>query len=185
MTPAQRRRISKYLSFILRHRPDKGGIELDAEGWVCIEDVLRALDRRGFRVDRRALDEVVRTNDKQRFCVDASSSRIRAAQGHSIEVDLRLEPIEPPELLYHGTVDRFLPSIRTQGLLKQKRRHVHLSPDEATASAVGGRRGRPVVLVIRAAQMHGQGYAFFLSDNGVWLTEHVPPRFIGFPDPAT
>ena len=162
---------SKFLSLVLRHRPGVIGIELDNEGWVAVEDLLAACAQYGRAVSREQLDAVVRTNDKQRFAFSADGSRIRANQGHSVPVDLGLVPAEPPELLYHGTVQRSLESIRRDGLVKGNRHHVHLSPDIQTATKVGQRRGRPVVLVIEAGRMFRDGHEFFRSENGVWLTD--------------
>jgi putative RNA 2'-phosphotransferase len=169
---------SKFLSLILRHRPDVIGIQLDAEGWVPVEDLLAACAQHGRAISREQLDTVVRTNDKQRFALSADGTRIRANQGHSLPIDLGLVPVEPPELLYHGTVPRFLDSIRRDGLTKGKRHDVHLSPDIQTATKVGQRRGRPIVLVIEAGRMFRDGHKFYRSDNGVWLTNAVPPGYI-------
>jgi putative RNA 2'-phosphotransferase len=169
---------SKFLSLVLRHRPEVIGIELDAEGWVPVEDLLAACAQHGRAISREQLDAVVRTNDKQRFAFSADGTRIRANQGHSLQVDLGLVPVEPPELLYHGTVSRFLESIRRDGLVKGKRHHVHLSPDVGAATKVGQRRGRPVVLVIEAGRMFRDGHKFYQSENGVWLTDAVPPEYI-------
>ena len=169
---------SKFLSLVLRHRPDVISIELDAEGWVPVEDLLAACAQHGRAISREQLDTVVRTNDKQRFAFSADGTRIRANQGHSLPVDLGLVPVEPPDLLYHGTVPRFLDSIRRDGLTKGNRHHVHLSPDIQTATKVGKRRGRPIVLVIEAGRMFRDGHKFFRSENGVWLTDAVPPAYL-------
>jgi putative RNA 2'-phosphotransferase len=169
---------SKFLSLVLRHRPDVIGITLDAEGWVPVEDLLAACAQHGRAISRKQLDVVVRTNDKQRFAFSADGSRIRANQGHSLPIDLGLVSLEPPELLYHGTVPRFLESIRQEGLTRGNRHHVHLSPDTQTATKVGQRRGRPVVLVIEAGRMFRDGHEFYQSENGVWLTDAVPPAYI-------
>ncbi len=169
---------SKFLSLVLRHRPEVIGITLDAEGWVPVEELLAACAQHSRAISREQLDVVVRTNDKQRFAFSADGSRIRANQGHSLSVDLGLAPVEPPELLYHGTVERFLESIRRDGLTKGNRHHVHLSPDIQTATKVGQRRGRPVVLVIEAGRMFRDGHTFYRSENGVWLTDSVPPVYI-------
>jgi putative RNA 2'-phosphotransferase len=174
-------KISKFLSFVLRHKPQAIDITLDAEGWVAVDELLAAAARHGQPVTRQQLEEVVATNDKQRFSFSPDGQFIRANQGHSVEVDLGLVPIEPPELLYHGTVERFLDSIRANGLLRGKRHHVHLSGDRETAARVGQRRGRPVVLVVEAGRMHRDGHPFFRSENGVWLTETVPPKYLRFP----
>jgi putative RNA 2'-phosphotransferase len=169
---------SKFLSLVLRHRPDVIGIELDVEGWVSVEDLLAACAQHGRAITREQLDAVVRTNDKQRFALSADGSRMRANQGHSLPIDLGLVPVEPPELLYHGTVPRFLESIRRDGLTKGNRHHVHLSPDIQTATKVGQRRGRPIVLVVAAGRMFRDGHKFYRSENGVWLTDSVPPGFL-------
>lgn len=169
---------SKFLSLVLRHRPDVIGISLDTEGWMPVEDLLAACAQHGRAISREQLDAVVRTNDKQRFGFSADGSWIRANQGHSLPVDLGLAPEEPPDLLYHGTVQHFLESIRRDGLTKGNRHHVHLSPDIQTATKVGQRRGRPVVLVIEAGRMFRDGHTFFRSENGVWLTDAVPTEYI-------
>ena len=172
---------SKFLSLILRHKPQVVGLELGDGGWVDVDTLLAACRKRGKNITRELLDEVVRDNDKQRFAFNDDRTRIRASQGHSLHVDLDLKPSVPPERLYHGTVDRFLPDIKREGLLKMQRHHVHLSSDEATASKVGQRRGRPVVLTILAKEMWEAGHRFYISDNGVWLTEHVPPEYLRTP----
>ncbi|GGZ04767.1 RNA 2'-phosphotransferase [Streptomyces nitrosporeus] len=170
-------KVSKYLSRHLRHQPQRIGITLDAQGWVPVEELLRACAREGFPVSRAELDHVVAANDKQRFTVDGD--RIRAAQGHTVTVDLGLPPARPPEYLYHGTVGRALTAIRAEGLRPMARHHVHLSPDRGTATRVGARRGVPVVLTVRAGAMHRAGHVFRVSANGVWLTDGVPPAFLG------
>jgi putative RNA 2'-phosphotransferase len=173
--------ISKFLSFVLRHNPQAIGITLDAEGWVVVDELLAAAARHGHRFTRQLLEDVVATNDKKRFAFSPDGLLIRANQGHSVEVDLGLVPVEPPELLYHGTVERFLDSIREKGLVRGMRHHVHLSADRETAGRVGQRRGRPLVLVVEAAFMHRDGHRFYRSENGVWLTETVPPAYLRFP----
>jgi putative RNA 2'-phosphotransferase len=173
-------RLSKFLSLILRHEPGRVGLALDEAGWVGMAELLDAMARHGHVVTREALLHVVETSDKKRFALSEDSQRIRASQGHSVEVELGYEPATPPAVLYHGTVDRFLDSIRAKGLVKGERHHVHLSADVETATRVGARRGRAVVLTIDAAGMAQEGLLFYLSANGVWLTDHVPARFIGF-----
>lgn len=175
-------RASKFLSLVLRHRPDRAGLALDAGGWVGVEELLRGANASGFRLTREELMEVVERNDKRRFALSEDGARIRASQGHSVEVELGYEPRRPPRLLYHGTAAPFLDSIRASGLNRGRRHHVHLSPDEETAARVGGRRGRPVVLEVEAGRMADEGFLFYLSANGVWLTESVPVRHIRFPD---
>lgn len=181
MSTPRTEKISRLLSLVLRHDPGKIGITLDPEGWVPVDALLTALNRHRHPVDREILDEVVATNDKQRFAFDPGRTRIRANQGHSVAIDLALEPSIPPEFLWHGTVEKFLPAIREEGLQKRQRQHVHLSADEKTATTVGQRRGKPVLLHIRAGEMTRAGHPFYRSENGVWLTEHVPTAFIEFP----
>jgi putative RNA 2'-phosphotransferase len=177
--------ISRFLSLVLRHDPARIGITLDSAGWTDVAALLAAAAAHGTAITREQLVEVVATSDKQRFALSPDGERIRANQGHSVEVELALAPATPPDVLYHGTVDRFLASIREQGLIKGARHHVHLSADLVTAEKVGGRRGRPVVLVVRAAEMVAAGHPFFVSLNGVWLTDHVPASFLDFPgEPA-
>ena len=171
-------RVSKFLSLVLRHDPDRIGIELDEHGWTDVDALLAACARAGLPLTRDELAIVVATSDKQRFALSEDQTRIRANQGHSVEVDLDLEPAAPPELLYHGTVEKFLASIRAQGLLKGERHHVHLSADLETAQRVGGRRGKPVVLTVRAGEMAAAGHVFYRSENGVWLVEHVPAEYL-------
>ncbi|MER6995299.1 RNA 2'-phosphotransferase [Streptomyces sp. NPDC000410] len=172
-------KVSKYLSKHLRHQPERIGITLDPNGWVAIDELIRAAAAHGFRFTRTELDHVVAVNDKRRFSVEGD--RIRASQGHTVEVDLGLPVAEPPEHLYHGTVARSLDAIRAEGLRPMARHHVHLSPDRETATRVGARRGRPVVLSVHAGAMHRAGHVFHISANGVWLTDAVPPRFLRFP----
>jgi putative RNA 2'-phosphotransferase len=164
------------MSLVLRHRPHDVGLALDAHGWVAIDALCAALAAEG--VTRAEIDEVVRTSDKQRFAISDDGARIRAQQGHSIAVELAYAPAVPPPRLYHGTVARFVPSIRAQGLVRGARHHVHLSATIATARAVGARRGAPVVLAVRAAALAEAGHAFARTPNGVWLVDHVPPEFL-------
>jgi putative RNA 2'-phosphotransferase len=174
-------RYSKFLSFVLRHKPDELGITLDEAGWVDVRVLLEATALKGYLFTPELLDRIVREDQKQRYSFNEDRTKIRANQGHSVLVDLGLRPTAPPPILFHGTVDRFLDSIRAQGLLRGQRQHVHLSGDQDTASRVGSRRGEPVVLHVRAFEMHRDGLEFFISDNGVWLTEHVPSRYVEFP----
>lgn len=173
-------RISKTLSYHLRHRPDELGLTLEPGGWVAVDELLAALARKGKAVTRAELDEVVARNNKRRFAFDATGTRIRASQGHSVEVDLELEPVTPPAVLYHGTSERAIAAIEREGLKKMRRHHVHLSADVATARNVGARHGPPVVLAVDAAAMHAAGVAFYRSANGVWLVDAVPPAFISW-----
>jgi putative RNA 2'-phosphotransferase len=171
-------RYSKFLSLILRHDPQRIGLTIDDQGWVNIDALLEAANRHRVPLTRELLEVVVAENSKQRFTISEDGLRIRANQGHSLPLDLGLPAIEPPELLYHGTADRFVNAIRREGLMSRKRNHVHLSPDAETAEAVGRRHGRPVVLTIKAGDMFRVGYDFFLAANGVWLTAHVPAEHI-------
>ena len=174
--------ISKTLSLWLRHRPDSAGLTLDSAGWTDSDGVLGALAGRGIDCDWERLLAVVESSDKQRFELSADGARIRARQGHSVEVELGWPQAEPPELLYHGTVDRFLRAIRAEGLRPMRRHHVHLSPDKTTATIVGARRGEAVILTVRAGAMAAAGHVFFLTGNGVWLTDHVPAEYLAEPE---
>jgi putative RNA 2'-phosphotransferase len=171
-------RISKALSFWLRHKPDAARVTLDAQGWTPLDGILAALVSEGLAGDIDTLLAVVEQSDKQRFELTPDLGAIRARQGHSVAVDLALEPAEPPPVLYHGTVDRFLDAILAEGLLKMRRHHVHLSPDVETAHRVGARRGKPVILEIDAATMRAEGCVFFVTANRVWLTDAVLPHFL-------
>jgi putative RNA 2'-phosphotransferase len=183
MTRAPRREaeivgLSKRLSYVLRHHPDSVGLTLDEAGWVDVVDLLGAL---GWT--RARLDDVVTGNDKQRFAFDGTGTRIRASQGHSVPIDLGYTSAQPPDELFHGTVERFLPSILAEGLRPQHRHAVHLSTDVATARTVGARRGRPVVLRVDAVALAAEGAVFSRSANGIWLVAAVPPRYLTVLDP--
>lgn len=181
MDPKALTDLSKFLSFVLRHKPEAVGLELDPNGWVEIEHLVERCRAHGKTVTKGIVEKIVATSPKRRFAISDDGLRVRANQGHSIEIDLGYTPQEPPELLFHGTVSSNIESIRSGGLKRMERHHVHLSPDVASARAVGMRRGKPTVLQIAAARMHRDGHAFFLSANGVWLTERVPPEYIHFP----
>ncbi|BCB77611.1 RNA 2'-phosphotransferase [Phytohabitans flavus] len=172
-------RLSRRLSYILRHDPGSVGITLDPQGWVAVDDLLAAL---GTGVSRADLDAVVDGNDKRRYAIRSGPGgrdEIRASQGHSVPVDLGLEEVPPPPVLFHGTSAAAVPSIRARGLERGGRHHVHLSPDLTTAEVVGRRRRGPVaVLTVDAAAMAAAGYPFYRSANGVWLTDHVPPEYL-------
>ncbi len=170
---------SKFLSLVLRHQPEVIGLELDDAGWADI-DRLIALAQPHRPLTRALIDAVVANNSKQRFAISEDGRRIRANQGHSIDIALGLQPVAPPVRLYHGTATRFVEAIRREGLDKRSRQHVHLSADAGTATHVGARHGKPVVLVVHADAMAAAGYAFFRSANGVWLTDAVPAAFINF-----
>lgn len=174
-------RISRFLSLVLRHDPSRIGLEVDREGWASVADLVERSRLAGLDLTIELVREVVATSDKRRFSLSEDGSSIRANQGHSIPVDLGLSPVEPPPELFHGTVPRFLDSIRAKGLVPGSRQHVHLSPDAETAVRVGRRRGEPVVLRIDSAGLAARGQDFFLSANGVWLTAAVPAELIRFP----
>jgi putative RNA 2'-phosphotransferase len=174
-------RTSKFLSLVLRHEPERVGLKLDGAGWVDVAELLEAVNRHGVSLDLDQLKHIVATSDKKRFAFSEDGARIRASQGHSIEVDLEYSPQVPPALLYHGTATRFLDSIREKGLLKMERHHVHLSAETVVTAQVGARHGKPALLVIHAGDMHRAGHVFYRSANGVWLVDHVPARFIEFP----
>jgi putative RNA 2'-phosphotransferase len=177
-------KLSKFMSLVLRHKPGEIGLALDENGWADVAELIARANLKGVRLTHSDLLTVVETNDKKRFALSEDGTRIRASQGHSVEVDLALSPVEPPARLFHGTASRFLESIRAQGLLCGKRQHVHLSPDETTAAKVGQRHGKPVVLQVLSGEMHHAGRPFYLSANGVWLTDHVPSEYLVFPSPS-
>lgn len=183
MNPKETTRSSKFLSLVLRHQPQTAFITLDSAGWVNVDDLLAGCARARHSLTRSQLDHIVATNEKKRYEFSPDGQRIRASQGHSVEVDLEYEPATPPEVLYHGTAIRFFDGIRAGGLKKMSRHHVHLSEDIATTLAVGGRHGKPDILTIRAGEMHRAGWKFFVSTNSVWLVDAVPPEFIEFPAP--
>lgn len=169
---------SKFLSLVLRHKPEVIGLTLDENGWVEIEALLTAAQAHNRSLTRAELDEIVATNNKKRFAISEDGKHIRASQGHSVVIDLGLLPRIPPSTLYHGTAVRFLPSIREKGLQKMNRQHVHLSATAETAHSVGSRHGKPAILLVKAEAMQADGFIFFLSENGVWLTETVPAHYI-------
>jgi len=170
--------ISKTLSYWLRHRPEAAALTLDQQGWTDVSAVLSALERIGVGCNRQRLLKVIASNDKQRFELSADGQRVRARQGHSIAVSLEWPRRTPPALLYHGTVERFLAAIRIKGLQPMRRHHVHLSPDVETARRVGSRRGKATILSIRAGELDAAGQAFFLTSNGVWLTDRVAAAYL-------
>lgn len=182
MDEKRRTSTSKFLSLVLRHQPGAAGITLDAGGWVDVDLLLHGCATHGHRIGRDELEEVVATSPKQRFALSEDGKRIRANQGHSVDVELGYEPTEPPDVLFHGTARTLLPSIRDRGLLRMARHHVHLSPDEVTARAVGGRHGKPVVLRIDTRAMRAAGHVFLRTPNNVWLTDSVPSQFISVLD---
>lgn len=166
---------SKFLSLILRHNPKAIGISMDSHGWVVVQDLCKLMP-----IDIAELDEIVRTDSKGRYSYSEDGLRIRANQGHSIQVDLELKEEVPPEFLYHGTGKKFLDSIYKEGLKPMSRQHVHLSLDKETALKVGGRHGKPIVLKVHAYKLYEVGGNFWVSKNGIWLTDHVPPKYLSF-----
>jgi putative RNA 2'-phosphotransferase len=180
MNEKQTKRISKFLSLILRHKPDSVGVELDENGWTDINVLLEKMNVAGTKIDRTVLDYVVDTNPKKRFAISDCGAKIRASQGHSVEIDLAYEPADPPQFLFHGTPQKIVPLIKAGGLKKMGRHHVHMNAEAEPCIEVAQRYGKPVVLKIAAAKMHNAGYEFFRSANSVWLTDNVPPEFIEF-----
>ena len=170
--------LSKFLSLVLRHNPKLIGIELDQQGWTNVEMLIKKMNEFGKAIDLLTLEKVVSSDNKKRYVFDSTGEKIRASQGHSIEIDLGYEPKIPPDHLYHGTATRFVESILKSGLQKQGRHHVHLSPNVKTAIQVGQRHGKPAVFEVDSKKMHEQGTNFYLSDNGVWLTDEVPVEFL-------
>ncbi|HPY39338.1 MAG TPA: RNA 2'-phosphotransferase [Thiolinea sp.] len=169
----------KFLSLILRHQPETIGLTLDESGWAAVDDLLAKLAAHKKPLSRAELEELVSTNDKQRYSFNADQTKIRANQGHSLQtIDLGLEPLEPPAVLYHGTASRFVEAILQTGLRAQSRQHVHLSKDTATATKVGARHGKPIILVVDAQTMQKDGFPFYCSENNVWLTEKVPAKYL-------
>ena len=170
-------KIGRFLSYVLRHSPESIGLTLDSGGWATISDLIKCSGENGNKLTEDMIFTVVNTNDKKRFIVNKDGLKIKAVQGHSIKVNLHLKPIAPPQILYHGTAVRFLDSIMCEGLTRQNRQYVHLSKDELTASKVGSRHGKSVVLKIEAKKMYDNGIEFFLAENGVWLTDYVASEY--------
>jgi putative RNA 2'-phosphotransferase len=180
MTDKETIRTSKFLSLVLRHEPERIGLKLGEAGWVSVEELLQAVHRHGVALTLDQLKHIVATSDKKRFAFSDDGQRIRASQGHSVEIDLQYPPQTPPEILYHGTAARFLDGIRKDGLQRMERHDVHLSAETKVTLQVGGRHGKPVLLIIRAGEMHRAGFVFRCSANGVWLVNNVPAEFIDF-----
>ncbi len=178
MNTSNLKKVSKSMSYVLRHRPDTIGIELEPNGWIAVDKLLQAFARSGKSYSRALIDQVVADNDKQRFEFNDDGSKVRARQGHSVQIDLGYEPAIPPNVLYHGTATRNLDSIKEKGLIKGNRHHVHMSTDKQTMLAVAMRHGKPVLLEIDAARMHDDGHKFFVTGNDVWLTDHVPREYL-------
>ena len=174
---------SRFLALVLRHKPEKAGVSLDEHGWASVDELVAGVAaKRPFT--REMLEEIVATDSKGRYSFNEDHTLIRANQGHSVDVDVELERAEPPATLYHGTAKRFLSSIMSRGLVPMSRLYVHLSLDEDTAIRVGSRHGHPVVLKVDACAMSEDGFEFYLSKNGVWLTKHVPPQYLSLLDNA-
>lgn len=168
---------SKYLSLILRHKPETIGITLDEHGWANVDELIAGIAKT-HDCDMDILEEIVRTDEKQRYSFNEDKTLIRANQGHSIPVDVELEEAVPPEELWHGTGEKYVESIDRQGLIPKSRLYVHLSKDRDTAVKVGGRHGKPVLYIVKAGDMSRDGYPFYLSKNGVWLTKKVPVEYL-------
>ncbi len=172
------KKLSKFLSLVLRHRPEKIGIQLSEAGWTDVNTLLEKINSTGNSIDFELLNDIVASSDKQRFAFNEDKSQIRANQGHSIKVDLGLVAKTPPNMLYHGTAEKYLNSILEQGLKKRNRHHVHLSTEMKTAEKVGARHGKLVILKVHSGKMNVDGFEFFESENGVWLTDHVPVSYL-------
>lgn len=170
-------KLGRFLSLVLRHNPSAAGIALDEHGWTDVEELLNGVRATGRQIDRETLERIVRENNKQRYAFNEDHTKIRANQGHSLQVDVELKEAKPPRYLYHGTAARFLPAIQAEGIKKMTRQYVHLSGDYQAAAAVGRRHGAPVVLRINAGTMAENGIRFYRSENGVWLCEYVPPEY--------
>ncbi len=171
-------KISKFLSLVLRHSPESINIDLDPEGWANIDVLIERLKAKKTTIDIDILNHIVESSEKQRFAISEDGKFIRANQGHSINVDHRFESVNPPEILFHGTAQKAVKSILNTGIDKRSRHHVHLSTDIETATKVGQRHGKPVILKVLATKMHEDGFLFYLSENGVWLTYIVPAKYI-------
>jgi putative RNA 2'-phosphotransferase len=173
--------LSRFLSYVLRHKPDALDLDMSTDGWVAVEELIGKMNKDGKDITFNILKMIVQQDDKKRYSFNEDESRIRANQGHSIKIDLDLMPITPPKYLYHGTAARNIDSIKEHGLLKRERHHVHLSANKDTAKRVGARYGKPIILTILAGDMDNAGHTFYRSDNHVWLIDTVPVEFIEFP----
>lgn len=178
MNEIEKKKISKFLSLILRHQPETIGLKLDENGWADVEELRAKSAQKRIYFTPEELDEVVETNNKKRFAFNEDKTQIRASQGHSINIDLSLEGVQPPDFLYHGTAEANISSILEKGIEKRTRQHVHLSADKETATKVGMRHGKPIILTIRTGKMFEEGILFYLSANGVWLTDFVDAKYI-------
>lgn len=171
-------KLSVFISLVLRHKPDAAGINLDEHGWANVEELIYGINSTGRKINIEVLEEIVKTDNKQRYSFNEDKTLIRANQGHSIPVDAELTEQKPPDFLYHGTADRFIKAIMTEGLKPMSRLYVHLSKDIETAIKVGNRHGKPVVLKVHSGQMYQKGIKFYLSENGVWLTKNVDAKYL-------
>ena len=169
---------SRYISLILRHKPETIGISLDEHGWANVKDLIDGVNKT-HKLDMEILEEIVATDDKQRYSFNEDKTKIRANQGHSVNVDVELEEVEPPEYLWHGTGEKYVKSIRETGLIPKSRLYVHMSDSYGTAILVGARHGKPMVFCVKSGQMYADGYKFYRSKNGVWLTKFVPTEYLG------
>ena len=174
----QLKHISKFMSLVLRHKPEEIGLQLDENGWTKVDELIEKMNNKGIIVDHDSINKVVETNDKKRVAFNLDKTMIRANQGHSINIELNLPEAIPPDILYHGTTVKYLDDILKDGLKRQSRQHVHLSVTIETARSVGSRHGKPVILMIRSKDMHDAGYKFYLSENKVWLTDAIPVEYI-------
>lgn len=170
-------KVSKYISLILRHKPEAIGITLDEHGWANVNDLIKGINKT-YKLDIEILEEIVATDDKQRYAFNEDKTLIRANQGHSVDVDVELKEVEPPEYLWHGTGTKYVESIRNDGLVPKSRLYVHLSENYITAQQVGARHGNPYVFFVRSGDMHRDGYKFYKSANDVWLTKSVPIEYL-------
>ena len=175
---SKRDHLSIFISLLLRHKPQAAGIELDEHGWADVDELIAGINSTGRQITREILEEIVASDSKQRYSLDADHRLIRANQGHSIPVDVELKEKNPPEILYHGTAEKFLENIFKKGLMPMNRLYVHLSPDVETAVKVGKRHGKQVVLEVDSARMRRDGEIFYCSENGVWLTKNVKPEYL-------
>lgn len=170
--------LSRFIALILRHKPESIGITLDEHGWASVSELLSGINSCGNEIDMQTLEEIVAEDEKQRYSFNADKTKIRANQGHSVNVDVELKKAEPPEILFHGTGEKYVASIKNEGLIPKSRLYVHLSKDRETAVKVGSRHGKPVVFEVNSGEMSRNGYEFFLSENGVWLTKIVPAEYL-------
>lgn len=175
----EKTRLSKFIALILRHKPEEIGITLDEHGWASVPLLISGINKRGYEIDMSILEEIVDEDEKQRYSFNSDKTKIRANQGHSVNVDVELKECEPPEQLFHGTGEKFAAAIRKEGLIPKSRLYVHLSKDKETAEKVGSRHGKPHIFFVHSGKMYRAGYKFYLSENGVWLTKFVPPEFLG------